>query len=1122
MKPLKLTIEGINSFEKKVEIDFEELTKANLFGVFGETGSGKTTIIDSIMLALYNSIPRYGGKHKDVNMINTNLKEGYVCLEFSTVGKEIYTVTRHYKAKRDEDSEGNGRLQTIRSTLLLGDKIISDKEKGVTNYIEDLIGLNYEDFTKSVILPQGKFSEFLNLGDADKGKMLERIFKLEKYGDKFRDKIGSRKKNLEDKLTEVNIKKESLGDVTKKIIGEHKKLKKELEVQKEENDEKIKNVEKNKSDLITKIEITKTLSSLRKSKKELDDKETEYTANVNALNNNKNAKILYPTVETVEKIEREIIDVESKIIKSEVIENEKNEILKNEKNLETFKAEKSIKIEQLISNKAKYESFRVDIVQLEPMEKERVHLREQYGKEIDKIKNIEKKINIIVKEIELKKIELKNKNKEINELGVEEKIDENNYLQLEKGQELESANKNLKIDIEELEREIFKKNGERLEVEKEIKNISNINYEDIINFLEVKQFTIHRSKIEKIEKDIDNIKIILKNKKNEREKLAESILEIENKITENKLAGIVKELRSDIEKGHKCKVCGNAHIVESEKIVVDEEIEKKHLKELEQDKQIVEEINSLNIEIATIENTLKNEKAKVIKSSIKKHEEKNVPESIVTIEEEDILKTIEEYENKKNESNTKNSIFLETRKNVLKEKENIQKKIEDKNKSLEESIKKINDIKNVNGIEENITITAYKKSLEKREKLLNKVKLELSVIEKDINTIERENSKNIIEKNDIENIKNNIYQEGIRIKQLIDKIKEKIGKINNIDELDKEILKCSNEIEEIKKEEKELIDNLAKRKEILLEKEKNNLEKNTILVKLNNDLKEGKNELISSMKKYSFGNVEQIKKFILDENSVSKLEDYVKNYESEKLRIEKELTVVEKNEPKESEEQLLEKELKIREDLIYKSGYRDKLIKNEERIKNQIIEMEEKYEKIIKLKEDGKVLESELEVVKKLYDMFKGKKFVNFISQRELEKIVLYASQRLNKMTNGKYSLETSDGEFLILDNFNGGQRRSTKTLSGGEVFITSLCLSLAISRTVQLKNKGVLDFFFLDEGFGSLDKNSLDKVMGALNELQKENYKIGIISHVEELKELVEKKLIVEKTSEGSKIYIE
>ncbi len=1121
MKPLKLTIEGINSFEKKVEIDFEELTKANLFGVFGETGSGKTTIIDSIMLALYNSIPRYGGKHKDVNMINANLKEGYVCLKFSTVGKEIYTVTRHYKAKRDEDSEGNGRLQTIRSTLLLGDKIISDKEKGVTNYIEDLIGLNYEDFTKSVILPQGKFSEFLNLGDADKGKMLERIFKLEKYGDKFRDKIGSRKKNLEDKLTEVNIKKESLGDVTKKIIGEHKKLKKELEVKKEVNDEKIKKIEENRSELITKIEITKTLSSLRKSKKELDDKETEYTANINTLNNNKNAKILYPTIDAVEKIEREITNAESKIIKSEVIENEKNEILKNEKNLETFKAEKSMRIEQLISNKAKYESFRVDIVQLEPMEKERVHLREQYGKETDRIKNIEKKINIRAKEIELKKIELKNKNKEINELGVEEKIDENNYLQLEKGQELESANKNLKIDIEELEREIFKKNEERLEVEKEIKNISNINYEDVINFLEVKQFTIHRSKIEKIAKDIDNIKIILKNKKNEREKLAESILKIEKKITENKLAGIVKELRSDIEKGHKCKVCGNAHIVESEKIVVDEEIEKMHLKELEQDKKIVKEINILNIEIATIENTLKNEKAKVIKSSIKKYEEKNIPESIVTIE-EDILKSLEEYENKKNERNTKNSIFLETRKNILKEKENIQKKIKVKNESLEENIKKINDIKNVNGIEENITITAYKKSLESREKLLNKVKLELSVIEKDVNAIERENSENVIEKNDIENIKNNIYQEGIRIKQLIDKIKEKIGKINNIDELDKEILKCSNEIEEIKKEEKELIDNLAQRKEVLLEKEKNNLEKNTILVKLNNDLKERKNELISSMKKYSFGNVEQIKKFILGESNVSKLEGYIKNYESEKLRIDKDIVATEKNEPKESENELLEKELKISEDLIDKSEYRDELIKNEERIKNQIIEMEEKYEKIMKLKEDGKVLESELEVVKKLYDMFKGKKFVNFISQRELEKIVLYASQRLNKMTNGKYSLETSDGEFLILDNFNGGQRRSTKTLSGGEVFITSLCLSLAISRTVQLKNKGILDFFFLDEGFGSLDKNSLDKVMGALNELQKENYKIGIISHVEELKELVEKKLIVEKTSEGSKIYIE
>ena len=109
-------------------------------------------------------------------------------------------------------------------------------------------------------------------------------------------------------------------------------------------------------------------------------------------------------------------------------------------------------------------------------------------------------------------------------------------------------------------------------------------------------------------------------------------------------------------------------------------------------------------------------------------------------------------------------------------------------------------------------------------------------------------------------------------------------------------------------------------------------------------------------------------------------------------------------------------------------------------------------------------------------------------------------------------------------DNFNGGERRSVDTLSGGETFLTSLSLALALSSQIQLKGSAPLEFFFLDEGFGSLDAELLDIVMESLERLHSDKLSVGIISHVEELKNRVPIKLLVtsSEAGSGSKVKIE
>ena len=101
-------------------------------------------------------------------------------------------------------------------------------------------------------------------------------------------------------------------------------------------------------------------------------------------------------------------------------------------------------------------------------------------------------------------------------------------------------------------------------------------------------------------------------------------------------------------------------------------------------------------------------------------------------------------------------------------------------------------------------------------------------------------------------------------------------------------------------------------------------------------------------------------------------------------------------------------------------------------------------------------------------------------------------------------------------DNFNGGELRKVKTLSGGETFLVSLSLALALSATICRRSMKSIEFFFLDEGFGTLDGDIIDTVLGALEKLKNDSFSIGLISHVEELKHRISSKIIVSKATES------
>ena len=155
----------------------------------------------------------------------------------------------------------------------------------------------------------------------------------------------------------------------------------------------------------------------------------------------------------------------------------------------------------------------------------------------------------------------------------------------------------------------------------------------------------------------------------------------------------------------------------------------------------------------------------------------------------------------------------------------------------------------------------------------------------------------------------------------------------------------------------------------------------------------------------------------------------------------------------------------------------------------------------------------------------------SFVLAARLEEVAAEASSRLLRMTQGRYSLVHTDaasrggtrsGLGLLARDTWTGQDRDTSTLSGGETFLASLALALGLSDVVSAEAGGArLEALFVDEGFGSLDEDTLDEVMDVLDGLREGGRVVGVVSHVAELHQRIPAQVYVRKTRTGSDVVL-
>ena len=368
--------------------------------------------------------------------------------------------------------------------------------------------------------------------------------------------------------------------------------------------------------------------------------------------------------------------------------------------------------------------------------------------------------------------------------------------------------------------------------------------------------------------------------------------------------------------------------------------------------------------------------------------------------------------------------------------------------------------------------------------------------------------------------------------------------ITKIDEYKKEIpenitdLKTLNNLIEVKT--KEL--NISKEKLAKLRLENENLAKklegeNSTSKEINKSIEELKLEIANNqtnfneaIKEQGFDNIEDYENAKLKISMVEILEKEVENYNSElKLTKAKQEDIINKT------KDIVFMDITTIDEEIKSIQNNKKELESKLRDLHSIIDNNKTILKNVEnLNIEFKEIEEEYKVVGELADLANGKKapyisFERYILASYFEDIIEAANIRLEKMTGDRFSLirKTSKSkgagqkglELEIYDNYTDSSR-DVSSLSGGESFKASLSLALGLSDIVQSNAGGVsLDTMFVDEGFGTLDPQSLDNAIDSLLELQRGGRLVGIISHVEELKERIDAKLEVTSTSKGSKV---
>ncbi len=997
MKITEIKFKNINNLkgEHVIQFDKSPLCDAGLFAITGPTGSGKSTILDVITLALFNRIPRFSGAITKENVkrsgsvLTHHTKDCYAQITYVVKGKK-------YTSKWEMRIARTGNLQDYDMTLYREDGTPMDLKKSeIPAQNEKIIGLEYDQFVKSIILSQGEFAKLIKAKKSERVKLLENITGTYIYRNISR-KVYERYKEIKSQCELEEDRLQNIVLLPDEEVSRLNSQMQEIQKKKENAEEKY---QKTNTSLTKKKELAdakNNLSECQKEKEIIETKKRRFAHSLQRLAMHEKVAPLISEVTIYQNTKKH-----SQKHKKAVEENRKN------------KEEAKKKLDAILSELQNLTRKEVSVVNF-----------------LDIMESFEKKINKWDSDLENLKIKGQEIRSHINRKS--ELYSQVLTPGINPKKAIEILEKDRMAMIDQLKTVNLKKDHSKEDIETRIQKLNNqinisekiIELEKQIKHLKTKISDQNRQK-EEAQKKIDQKQPLCKTKKKLLEKQEQLIESLRREREQQKLIASLETHRQTLVEGEPCPLCGSidhpyAHHLPPANDRMDDQMKK-----------LKEERDNISKSIIDLQKDIESSKGKI------------------RILEANIVSSQKEVQD------------------IKKKKENLEKQLPKDRAGVDEKLLD----------EWKVNLSSLKQALKNLHRLEDNEDLRRGYSDLD---------KTLIEYKNINDQRQSMYQ-GTDVS-------------NECNDLQNRFIQCKSDI-------KKYAENEEKEAKSLNETIRN--------------LDSHKKRLLPMLKKIGIDDIEKISNYIIEQSELNKIKQEEKDLEKSRMEVDIKI------------KELKEKIAKLRKNddpgitIDYLESQLAEIAKKRDGYSSAIGEISQKLNRDKTDRNKAGAQKKKLEKLRKDYDIWAllnkmigsatGDAYANFAQGITLKNLLAFANKRLTTLTD-RYLLDMpsrEDGAINVIDRYQGDTVRTVTTLSGGESFLVSL--SLALSLSDMASNNVKLNSLFIDEGFGTLDKETLEIALDILEKLQSESEKtVGIISHVEALKERICTRIKLSKNAQG------
>ena len=1050
MRPVQLELTNFGPYRKEV-INFTQFDHAPLFLIGGDTGAGKSTLFDAMTVALFATTSgdrnveemrsTFAGPEDDLTKVTFYFQQG----------NHLYRIERVLQQERGKRGGGT-TIQKATASLVIVDKIggqeiekLGDKIKEVSDQIEQILGLNAEQFKQIILLPQNDFSRFLKEDSKTKTQILKKIFGtgiFDRFQKSLEERLRQSNKDLEKRQAQLDghfasqvWSEEELAVLAQTPAYEKLARLEELLSRRQESLTEQKRILKDAHEDLAKLQKSlQTAQDLAKIFQELEQARKRYRLEIEEgaqgqteakahLEELQFAQGLQETIRTLKQYQKQLMQLEQDLEIAQEVLSERQQAFEDVK---AKKEELAAQSKDFLQKEEELETWKEDIIYARSLAQEQEKIKQSSAN----YKQLEENYQQASKEIELLSQSLSDL--EANRLSLESLHEAEKLLQ-SVGY---SVDKQLAQDLKEIEG----LNQELAKTEKRHQTLSldSDQAQEILNELEEKLRTTLASRRQLM----------------------------------------IAQLQAELEDGQACMVCGSLDHPKIDGTQADEVALKDLMDQVEElqvqkEKQVATLSNRQATlrEVETNRQGLLDQVAKV-KLSLQKHYQ----------ELEEQVKEQFEFDFSEDYEAVRGQALLSA---VEKHYQELQKCYEKEEADLVHYQEKLGQAQ-----EKSLDLS---KSYQEAKVALDQAKERL----KDLQEAHPE----------LESVE--IYQERISLaKQEIDLYKKQVKENGDAyNQLHADIQGIKGQLESLTKS-----------------KEKTSQETKRLSAELDQSLK---------VEGALTNDLEQIQLWLheVNEQAIPKLQAQLTTYQTLKQELQIQIS---------KSQELLQNQAKpdlatlTQEVQISQESY-DKQLSQVSVLEKGLKDASATYQAAKTLQESNQEAFKAHQELSDLVKVVKGENTALtgrlnlevYVIRQYFQQILDYANANyIGLLTDNRYSFVLSEEGRRASDHFGldinvydqlTGSERSVKSLSGGETFIAALAIALSLSEVVQNTSKGaVVEALFIDEGFGSLDKEALTKAITVLEQIG-ENRMVGVISHVDDMKEGIAQQLAIIKSHDGS-----